>query len=82
MAAMERIETAMHIERAVVTASGEEYDEVREVYLTGTLYQPQRDVGLMQPWVEFECATDADGGDVRLTEAEIERAEQLLWERM
>ena len=49
------------------------------VTIEGCIRAAQPDVGIMADYPEFWCATDRDGEDVELTEAEVEQAEDALW---
>ena len=49
------------------------------VTVEGCYRRAQPDVGIMADYAEFWNATDRDGEDVELTEAEIEQAEDALW---
>lgn len=74
-----RIATSMLIERD--RAEGDELVPVMvPVTVEGIYHRAQPDVGIMGDYVEFTGATDQEGADVELTDAEIEAAEQKLWE--
>lgn len=54
-------------------------DKDVEVEVGGTVHGPDRDVGIMSNWAEVETAT-ADGKEIELTDAELERAVDALVE--
>ena len=73
-----RVAAEMLIERD--RADGEELVTVMvPVTVEGCIRRAQPDVGIMADYPEFWNATDRDGADVELTEAEIEQAEDALW---
>ena len=73
-----RIYAEMLIERD--RAEGDELVTVMvPVTVEGCIRAAQPDVGIMGRYVEFWSATDRDGAEVELTEAEITQAEDALW---
>ena len=73
-----RLYAEMLIERGV--AEGDELVTVMvPVTVEGCIRAAQPDVGIPGRYVEVWCATDRDGAEVELTEAEITQAEDALW---
>ena len=73
-----RLYAEMLIERGV--AEGDELVTVMvPVTVEGCIRAAQPDVGIMADYPEFWRATDRDGAEVELTEAEITQAEDALW---
>ena len=61
-------------------AEGDELVTVMvRVTVEGCIRAAQPGVGIMADYPEFWRATDRDGADVELTEAEITQAEDALW---